>query len=90
MWVGCEHHRILSLKGWDLHLWGVFLVLNEKPCRGGVAPVETLLCHATTSTQLQVTTTDILLKFGYRIQSNILLPVPNGISQGQTVDWTWP
>ena len=57
MWVGCEHHQIPSLKGWDQHLWGVLWFLNKKPCRGGVAPVETLLRHATTFTQLQVTTT---------------------------------
>ena len=66
MWVSNEHHHILSLKEWGQHLWGFLQVLNEKPCKGGVAPVEALLHRAATPTQLQVTT-DILLKPGYRI-----------------------
>lgn len=44
-----------SLKGWTQCLWGIFQVLNEKPLRSGVAPVEALLHPVMTPILLQVT-----------------------------------
>ena len=79
-----------SLKGWARCLWMVLQVLNEKPLRSGVAPVEALLHPVVTTIQLQVITADVLLKPGWGTQVNVLLPAPTGMSQGQTVDWTWP
>ena len=77
-----------SLKGWAQCLWGIFQVLNEKPLRSDVAPVEALLHPVVTPIQLQVTAADILLKSGCGAQGNILLPAPTWISQRRTVDWT--
>ena len=51
--------------------------------------MEALLHRAAAPMQLQVATTDIFLKPGYRTQGNILLSVPTEIAQGQMVDWTW-
>ena len=52
--------------------------------------MEALLHRAAAPIQLEVATTDILLKPGYGTHGNILLSVPTEIAQGQTVDWTWP
>jgi len=51
--------------------------------------VEALLHRAAAPIQLEVATTDILLKPGYGTHGNILLSVPTEIAQGQMVDWTW-
>ena len=51
--------------------------------------MEALLHRAAAPIQLEVATTDILLKPGYGTHGNILLSVPTEIAQGQTVDWTW-
>ena len=64
-------------------------MLNEKPHRGGVVPVEALLHCAVAQIKMQVTMAVILLKHSYGIKGNILLPAPTGISQGQMLDWTW-
>ena len=43
LWVGCECHKVHSLKGWAPHLWGVLQVLGEKSHRGEVVPVGAFL-----------------------------------------------
>lgn len=79
-----------SLMGWTRYLWGFYGFPNEKPHRGKVAPVKALLHCAAVQIQLQVTTSDMVLKPGYGTQGNIILPAPTRISQGQMADWTWP
>ncbi|XP_054543882.1 uncharacterized protein LOC129144682 [Talpa occidentalis] len=79
-----------TLAGWSRRLWEVLQTLNERSRRGGLAPVEALLHRAAAPIQLQIKTSDILLKPGLGQQGNILLPAPTGVDPGQTVDWEWP
>ena len=65
------------------------MVLNEKPGKGGPAPIEALLHHSAAPVQLQVVTTDELLKPGHGRNGNILLPAPTCISMGEVQEWEW-
>lgn len=58
------------------------MALNEKPQKGGPAPVEALLHGTAAPLQLQVVTTDELLKPDCGRNGNILLPAPTCLSVG--------
>lgn len=67
----CRAVQPLSLRGWAARLWQVPIVLNEKPRKGGPATIETLVYCRAGPIQLQVVTSDKLLKPGYDQNGNI-------------------
>lgn len=75
---------------WALHLWEVLRTSNEKPRREGSSPVEALLHSTAALVQLQVNTSEALLKPAYVRNGNILLPVPACLKAGERQQWTWP
>ncbi|KAM5241188.1 uncharacterized protein RBU33_026815 [Hipposideros larvatus] len=75
---------------WASHLWEVLRTLNEKPQRGGPSPVEALLHGTAAPVQLQVNTSEVLLKPAYVRSGNILLPAPTCLKAGEQQQWTWP
>ncbi|XP_019522160.1 PREDICTED: uncharacterized protein LOC109395549 [Hipposideros armiger] len=80
----------LMMHDWASHLWEVLRTLNEKPRRGGPSPVEALLHGTAAPVQLQVNTSEVLLKPAYVRSGNILLPAPTCLKAGEQQQWTWP
>ncbi|KAF6364785.1 hypothetical protein mRhiFer1_009894 [Rhinolophus ferrumequinum] len=75
---------------WASCRWDVLRVLNERPQKGGPTPVEALLHRTAAPIQLQVTTSETLLKPGYGRNGNMLLPAPTCLKAGEWQQWTWP